>query len=87
VVNRLEFILHAQASGLTLRQIRDVLSIGDSGAPPCEHVRVLVDVRLAEVEERIAELTRTRRHLRELARRAAAQDPADCRGHCSIITG
>jgi hypothetical protein len=43
--------------------------------------------RLAEVETRIAELADTRRHLQALARRAAAQDPTDCRGYCAIITG
>jgi phytoene/squalene synthetase len=46
-----------------------------------------VHLPMAEVEARIAELTRTQRHLQGLARRAAAQDPADCRGYCSIITG
>jgi len=35
---------------------------------------------------RPAELTRTRDQLAALADRAAAQDPADCRGYCSIIT-
>ncbi|HKH14039.1 MAG TPA: heavy metal-responsive transcriptional regulator [Solirubrobacterales bacterium] len=87
VIDRLEFIRHAQAGGLALSQIREVLSIGDSGEPPCEHVRALVKDRLAEVEARIAELTRTRCHLERLALRAASQDPADCRGYCTIITG
>lgn len=86
-IERLEFIRHAQAGGLTLGQIRQVLEIGDSGDAPCEHVRRVVADRLAEVESRIAELDGTRRHLRALARRAAAQDPADCRGYCAIITG
>jgi hypothetical protein len=42
---------------------------------------------LAQVEARLAELTRTRDKLVVLAARAAAQDPADCRGYCSIIAG
>jgi DNA-binding transcriptional MerR regulator len=87
VVERLEFIRHAQAGGLTLDQIRQVLEIGDSGDPPCEHVGRVVADRLAEVEARIAELAETRRHLQALARRAAAQDATDCRGYCAIITG
>ena len=36
-------------------------------------------------EDRLAELTRTRDQLVILAARAAAQDPADCQGYCSII--
>jgi DNA-binding transcriptional MerR regulator len=87
VVERLRFIRHAQAGGLTLHQIRQVLEIGDSGDPPCEHVGRVVADRLAEVETRIAELEDTRRHLRALTRRAAAQDPAECEGYCAIITG
>jgi len=86
-IERLEFIRSAQAGGLTLSQIRQVLEIGDSGDAPCEHVRRVVADRLAEVEARIAELAASRTHLRSLARRAAAQDPADCRGYCAIITG
>ena len=43
--------------------------------------------RLAEVDARLAELNRTRDQLVVLAARAAAQDPADCRGYCSIIAG
>jgi len=42
---------------------------------------------LGEVEARLAELTRARDQLAALGRRAAAQDPADCRGYCSIIAG
>jgi DNA-binding transcriptional MerR regulator len=87
VVERLAFVRHAQAGGLTLGQIRQVLDIGDSGDAPCGHVGRVVADRLAEVETRIAELAETRRHLQALARRAAAQDPADCRGYCAIITG
>lgn len=87
VVDRLEFIRHAQASGLSLGQIRQILEIGDSGDAPCEHVGRVVAERLAEVDSRIAELADARRHLQALARRAAAQDPTDCRGYCAIITG
>ena len=87
VLDRLAFIRHAQAAGLTLAGIRQVLAIRDSGQPPCTHVTDLIARRLAEVDARLAELTRTRDQLVVLAARAAAQDPADCRGYCSIIAG
>jgi DNA-binding transcriptional MerR regulator len=87
VLARLAFIRHAQAAGLTLDAIRQVLEIRDGGQPPCVHVRDLIARRLAEVDARLAELTRTRDQLVVLAARAAAQDPADCRGYCSIIDG
>jgi DNA-binding transcriptional MerR regulator len=84
--DRARFIRRAQASGLTLRQIRQVLDISDQGSPPCEHVGSVVAERLSEIEGRLAELRATQAHLRRLAARAAAQDPAECRGVCSIIT-
>ena len=85
VLERLAFIRHAQAAGLTLEHIRQVLDIRDDGQPPCVHVAGLIARRLAEVEARLAELARTRDQLAALASRAAAQDPADCYGYCSII--
>jgi DNA-binding transcriptional MerR regulator len=87
VLERLAFIRRAQAAGLTLEHIRQVLDIRDGGEPPCVHVTDLISQRLAEVEARLAELARARDQLAALARRAAAQDPADCRGYCSIIAG
>ena len=87
VLERLAFIRHAQAAGLTLDAIRQVLEVRDGGQPPCVHVTGLIAQRLAEVEARLTELARTRDQLAALAGRAAAQDPADCRGYCSIIAG
>ena len=85
ILERLAFIRHAQAAGLTLEHIRQVLDIRDDGQPPCVHVTGLIIQRLGEMEARLAELTRTRDQLVVLAARAAAQDPADCQGYCSII--
>jgi DNA-binding transcriptional MerR regulator len=87
IVERLAFIRHAQAAGLTLEHIRQVLDIRDGGQPPCAHVADLITRRLGEVEARLAELALARDQLAALAARAAAQDPADCRGYCSIIEG
>jgi MerR family copper efflux transcriptional regulator len=85
ILERLAFIRHAQSAGLTLEHIRQVLEIRDGGQPPCVHVTRLIARRLGEVEARLAELARTRAQLAALAERAAAQDPAGCRGYCSII--
>jgi MerR family transcriptional regulator, copper efflux regulator len=87
IVDRLKFVRHAQAAGFTLRQVRGVLEVGDSGEPPCEHVAQLIAARLEDVDARIAELKATRAHLHVLAERAATQDPADCSGYCSILSG
>jgi MerR family transcriptional regulator, copper efflux regulator len=89
ILERLVFIRHSQAAGLTLEHIREVLDIRDSGQPPCVHVTGLIARRLAEVEARLAELTRARDQLVVLAARATEQDPADCHGYCSleVLTG
>lgn len=85
MIERLDFIRYAQGAGFRLDEIRQVLDIGDSGEPACEHVRALIAERIAEVDQRIAELKRTRRHLANLAAAAATQDPADCHGYCKIL--
>ena len=86
-LDRLAFIGNAQAAGFTLADIRGVLAVRDSGQAPCQHVTVLIGEHLAQVERRIAELTRTQDVLKDLQRRAAATDPATCAETeiCSIL--
>src|SRR6266568_6364682 len=72
ILERLAFIRHAQAAGLTLDAIGQVLDIGDGGQPPCVHVAGLIARRLTEVEARLAELARTRDQLAALAARRGA---------------
>lgn len=75
---RLDFIRQAQAAGLTLAEIRSVLELRDGGDAPCTHVADLIQQHLADIEQRLAELRKTRATLRELASRAASTDPAGC---------
>ncbi|MGW2089997.1 MerR family DNA-binding protein [Streptomyces sp. NPDC001880] len=75
---RVGFIRSAQAAGLSLAEIRDVLAIRDDGHPPCAHVAEILNRHLADVEHRIAELKATRTMLRELTLTASATDPATC---------
>src|SRR6266849_9644019 len=63
ILERLAFIRQAQAAGLTLEHIRQVLDIRDGGEPPCVHVTGLIARRLAELDARLAELARTRDQL------------------------
>ena len=86
-LRRLGFIRAAQAVGLTLAEIREVIAIRDGGRPPCQHVRELVDRRRAEVRGRIAELRRLEEDLARVGRAAAALDPAECdpSGICGAI--
>ncbi|MFC1417735.1 heavy metal-responsive transcriptional regulator [Streptacidiphilus cavernicola] len=85
-VARLGFIRDAQAAGLTLAEIRGILDLRDSGQAPCGHVSGLIAQHLAEIEQRLVELRKTRTALRDLAQRAADTDPATCTDICSILT-
>ena len=84
-LDRLSFIRHAQIAGLTLAEIRQVLTISDAGQPACGHVTDLIHQHLTEVDQRIRELKDTRSLLDRLAKRAADQNPADCNGYCAIL--
>lgn len=86
-VDRLAFIRSAQAVGLTLAEVGQVLGIRDAGAVPCGVVTELIDRRHAEVRARIAELRALEEELEALQRRAARLRPRDCdpAGICHLI--
>jgi MerR family transcriptional regulator, copper efflux regulator len=85
---RLAFIRQAQTAGLTLAEIGGILRIRDGGQAPCQHVTALIAQHLGQVEQRIAELTRTRDALADLHRKAVRTEPADCKESqiCTILT-
>ncbi|MEV6105678.1 heavy metal-responsive transcriptional regulator [Streptomyces sp. NPDC051940] len=84
---RLAFVRQAQAAGLTLAEIRSILTLRDSGEAPCVHVATLIGQHLKDIERRMAELHQTRTALHTLAARAATTDPSTCTTTeiCSII--
>jgi MerR family copper efflux transcriptional regulator len=88
-VDRLAFVRAAQAAGLTLAQIRDVIGVRDSSGSPCAHVTDLLDAHAAELDRRIVELTALREQVQRLRERASTVDPAGCHpaSVCQIIAG
>src|SRR5919201_5324179 len=86
-LQRLAFIRAAQAVGLSLPEIREVIAIRDGGTAPCSHVVGLIERRRAAVRARIRELQRLERELARLAERGARLDPAECdpAGICRVI--
>ena len=77
-VDRLSFVRAAQAVGLTLGQIREVIAFRDQGEPPCALVFDLIQRRSTELGARIAEMKRIKRELDHLAERARSLRPGDC---------
>jgi DNA-binding transcriptional MerR regulator len=60
---RLKFIRAAQATGFSLKDIREMLTLTYSDDPPCAEVVGLIDRRLDDVRQRLRELKRVERAL------------------------
>jgi MerR family copper efflux transcriptional regulator len=63
---RIRFIKRAQAVGFSLEQIRALLDLQITPASTCGDVRGMVESRIAEVDEKIRQLTAMRDSLVEL---------------------
>lgn len=87
VLDRLRFVKAAQAAGLTLAEIRDVIVARENTGPPCEHVTALLDAHAADLDLRVADLTALRDEVARLRQRARGLDPAACTadGVCHVI--
>ena len=57
-VERLRFVREAQATGLTLTEIRSVLELKDAGATTCRHTTSLLHRHLRELDDQIERLVR-----------------------------
>src|SRR5215470_15843546 len=84
---RLAFIRAAQAIGLSVAEIREVIGIRDGGTPPCSHVLDLIERHRAEVRARIRQLQQLESDLALLADQGSKVDPAECdpSGICKVI--
>jgi DNA-binding transcriptional MerR regulator len=69
MVGWLGFVRRAQAFGMTLDEIKQLLHLAGHPQQPCRHVREIARDRLRDVEARIRELTQLRAQLRSLLRR------------------
>lgn len=89
IADRLTFIRQCQAAGMTLQEVRQILTIHDQGESPCSHVRALLAERLDLVRAQIAELVTLETHLDALLDRAATGNPGDHDGAgvCWILEG
>lgn len=81
----LRFIQKAQALGLKLRDIREVMEIAAGGRAPCTHVRAALHARLAEVEARLRELRSLRATLRDALARVDRSRPQRGPCRCPVI--
>src|SRR5215213_8982552 len=86
VLDRLAFIKQAQVLGFTLDEIKGIITERRAGQSPCAGVRELVRHRLAELDERMAQMRRYRKELAEAL--AEWEEAGDTKGHiCGLIEG
>jgi DNA-binding transcriptional MerR regulator len=76
-VDRLHFIQGAQRLGLRLREIRDLLSIRDTGTCPCGDAAVLLRDRMDEIDSEMARLASLRASLQEMVNQIPSQNCPD----------
>ena len=74
-VNRLRFIQGVQRLGLSLREIKTLLAVRDTGQCPCEPAEQLLRQHITEIDR---ELTRLRSLRRELVVMADRLPSGDC---------
>jgi DNA-binding transcriptional MerR regulator len=82
-IGSLRFVRRAQALGIRLAEIRQLLDIARQGEAPCARVRDMTRQHLREVEGRIRELERLRAQLRQVLRRKAG--PRRAGRICAIL--
>ncbi len=78
LVDRLRFIKRAQSLGFNLREVRELLALGEG---QCDDVRHQAEAKLAQITRQINDLKQMQVVLEGLIRRCAQGDPA----HCAIV--
>lgn len=82
---RLAFIRRAQQLGLHLDEIGEVLALRERSQRPCDYVLDVARQRLAEFDERIAEMQRARQELHDLVLHRAGELQGDSGQYCRLI--
>ncbi len=77
-LNRLTFIKRSRELGFSLKEVRTLLTLIDSGEMTCSEVHTLTVEHLREVRGKIADLRKLERALKALAAQCSLGDVSDC---------
>jgi MerR family transcriptional regulator, copper efflux regulator len=77
-VARLDFIARARTAGLSIAQIRDILALCEPGQATCFRVREVLADQLAELDQKILELSALRKAVAASLDAVASGDPTQC---------
>jgi MerR family transcriptional regulator, copper efflux regulator len=72
-VKLLLFVKRAQSLGITLKEIKPLLTLASQGQQPCSHVKQLARKHVREIDHKIRELQALRNEFRTLLRRKAGR--------------
>ena len=76
-VRLLRFVKRVQSLGITLKEIKPLLSLASQGRRPCSHVKQLARNHLREIDGKIRELQALRNELRVLLKRKVGRPDAN----------
>lgn len=66
ILSRLAFIKQSQSLGLSLAEIKEFLDIHDHGKLPCDQIKVKLQEKVTEIDQRIQQLQVLKSELNEL---------------------
>jgi len=81
-VSRVHFVRRAKALGFTLREIKELLALSAPRHGDVAAIKAVASTKLADIEHRLAELTRIRDGLRKLVSACPGHGDLD---HCPIL--
>ena len=77
-LNRLTFIKRSRELGFSLKEVRALLTLIDSGEMTCSEVHALTIEHLREVRGKITDLRKLERALKDLAAQCSLGNVSDC---------
>lgn len=77
-VRRLAFVRRAAALGFSLAEVRELLTLRVSARTSCERVRTRAHAKIADIDQRIAEMQAMRDALARLAENCGDDNGASC---------
>jgi MerR family mercuric resistance operon transcriptional regulator len=83
-LRRTEFIKRTQSLGFSLKEVSDLLSLRVGTGTTCADVKIRVEVKIKDVQEKIADLKEIEQALRHLADKCSGKGPV---GQCPILEG
>ncbi len=78
-ISRVKFIKRAQELGFTLKEIQDLLDLGDGN---CKQVKDLAEKKLSQIEERLHDLNTMKNALLDLVKQCKTDETNI---HCALI--